>query len=185
MSGNPVGHFEDLAFYHLHRLILGENRDPKAWRNPRPNLDPFRAPYRALVAVRNHTHPRWAVKDPRLCFTLPLLLESHPGEVRTIRVHRDPRKSAQSLAEREGDLSPQDAEAIAWTYHRAAQQSTELAVPRGPVLHLHFDYVIANPRPAVEEIARFLLIPESEMDARMCHAVESIDPSLNHWKAPR
>ena len=38
--GNPVGHFEDLAFYHLHRLILGENRDPKAWRYPGPTWIP-------------------------------------------------------------------------------------------------------------------------------------------------
>ncbi|HEU5116038.1 MAG TPA: hypothetical protein VFT74_05110 [Isosphaeraceae bacterium] len=179
--GNPVGHFEDLEFYHLHRLILGENRDPKAWRYPRPNLDAFRGPYKALVDLRNQTHPRWAVKDPRLCFTLPLLLESHPGEVRTVRVHRDPRKSAQSLAAREGDLSLQDAEAIAWSYHRAAQEAAELAIARGPALHLHFDYVIGNPRQAVEELARFLLVPPSEMNDRVQSAVKSINPSLNHW----
>lgn len=181
--GNPVGYFEDMEFYNLHRLVLGEDRNPRAWRHPVPDLEAFREPYQALVNARNRAHPRWGVKDPRLCFILPLLLEAHHAEVRVIRVHRDPLKSAQSLSKREGDLSVQDAEVITRSYHQAARESAELAVQRGPVLHLHFDFIVANPRQAVEEVARFVRVPESEMEDRMSDAAKFVDPSLDHWRS--
>lgn len=183
--GNPAGHFEDVAFLSLNKLILGEDKEPTAWREPVPDFAPFREQYRALVAARNRTHDMWGVKDPRLCFVLPLLLDVHGGGVHVIRAHRHPASSARSLSTREGDLSDREAENIARAYQEAARESTELAARRGLVLHLDFDFVVENPPEAVAEIAHFIQSPQAGLDDRIERAVRFVDPALNHWRSPQ
>jgi len=181
---NPAGHFEDMEFFRLHQRILGEDNDPTAWRRPAPECDAFRGEYAGLVARRNRAHDVWGVKDPRLCFLMPLLLAAHGGGVQVVHVHRDPEQSARSLAAREGDLSDREAGEIVWAYYETARDSAALAVRRGPVLGVHVDFVVGDPRRAVAEIARFVRGVSDGEAGDIEAAVGFVEPALNHWKSP-
>jgi len=168
-KGNPKGHFEDLEFWTLHEQIIGD------WKDPKPNFEPYRQAYRALVEKREREHQVWGIKDPRLCFTFPLLAEYVTG-ARPILVIRDVGAIIRSLVQRRGalddDMTFEKARKI--TLHYLDTRAKTMASFRGPALYLEYDTLVEQPEQTVGLIARFCDVPVTQA------AVDFVDPNLRH-----
>jgi len=174
---NVRGHFEDGTLVRMHQRMLG----PGGWRDPRL-ISPVPAGlidrYSDHLQRRAEAAGNWLVKDPRLCFVLPVLLErlrSLGIECSVISVTRSPAASAESLRRRHR-MSLTAAQRIAWLYEgaRRAQLASLKTPPARPLLQLDYDTVLSDPQAAVVELAQFLELAPTDA------AVEFFDPNLRH-----
>lgn len=166
---NPKGYFEDKRIVALHDQMLGGD-----WKDPTLDYEPFIEDYRALL-TEWQAHPLWAIKDPRLCFTLHALAEVVPG-IRVILVSRSPRCAAESLYKR-GGHEREEAEGISLLYDRFWRQIHDRPpVGCGEAVSIWYDFLVTNPPLAVAEMAKFIGVPVTQ------EAIDFIDPGLNHHK---
>ena len=93
---NPTGYYEDASLVDFHTRVMGGN-----WIIPSMRKAfSFRESY--IIELEDFLEKDvWAIKDPRLCFCLPLLRSIVPT-VKVIAVFRDPFNAAKSLAARNG-----------------------------------------------------------------------------------
>jgi tetratricopeptide (TPR) repeat protein len=102
-SDNPEGFWELRSLVELNKIILylaGGN-----WSTP-PSESAIES-ISARPRVQNVFSyfdgvPTWAIKDPRLCLTFPVLQPDLPAPPKVIRMYRDPAAIAQSLQKRNG-----------------------------------------------------------------------------------
>jgi hypothetical protein len=174
---NERGHFEDGALVRMHQRMLG----PGGWRDPQP-ITPVRAGlidrYSDHLQRRAEASGNWLVKDPRLCFLLPVLLErlrSLGIECSVICVTRSPAAAAESLRRRHR-MSLAAAQRIAWLYEgaRRAQFASLSTPPSRLVMQLDYDTVLNDRRAAVIRLAQFLELPPTNA------AFDFLDPNLRH-----
>lgn len=174
---NPRGHFEDRTLVRLHQRMLG----PGGWRHPQPISA---APAELIEEYDLHLQRRaaasrsWLVKDPRLCFLLPVLiarLRSLGIELSVVSVTRSPAAAAESLRCRHR-MSLAAAQRIAWLYEgaRRAQLAWLATCASMPVLQLDYDAVLTDRRAAVASLSQFLGLEPTAA------AVEFLDPNLRH-----
>lgn len=174
---NLKGHFEDLEFVQLNKMVVGD------WRRPMADFGPHRRAYQALIGKRERKHKLWGFKDPRLCFVLPHILPLFKGRTRIIRVTRPVIASASSMFKRGGHrrakapikVKMPQALKLARAYRDAAEIA--LKIYDGPVLRVDYDILINKQAEQVELIADFV---GKKMTAK---AQGFIDPSLRHQKA--
>jgi len=109
LPDNPEGHFEDMDFLKKNVELLGGN----IWNDVDRELTD--ADTSALIAAKN-VHPLWGWKDPRTVLTIEKYY-AHLDDPIIIGLFRKPELVAKSMARR-GDISEQDALALAKAYNR-------------------------------------------------------------------
>ena len=175
---NPKGYFEDRRFMELHTAIMGGD-----WKRPLENFQrdiwpEFKCQYTTLVREFEE-HELWGVKDPRLCYCLPLLQSVVKDELKVIWVHRDPWFAAYSLEQRGGHTF-REALNISFEHFVAAYQNTKDPITnRMSGIHVSYDAWMARPTRDIANLVRLLGIRCGKESFR--RAVDSIDPDLRHW----
>jgi hypothetical protein len=174
---NPRGHFEDATLVRLHQRMLERG----GWRDPQP---PIATATQLLMRYDGHLQrrasaaERWLVKDPRLCFLLPILVnrvQSLNFDLSVISVTRPLPAVAESLRRRHR-MSLVAAQRIAWLYEgaRRTQVAWLATLPSLPLLQLDYDEILADRNAAVSKLAQFLDV------APTAAATEFLDPDLRH-----
>ncbi len=169
---NPKGYFEDKRIVALHDQMMGGD-----WKNPDLVFKPVKkGSYEALLAEWQ-VHPLWAIKDPRLCFTVWLLAHAvkftTDEPLKLVMVSREPECAAKSLFER-GGHTEEEALEISERYYGAWRCVMETY--EGARLAIWYDFLVTNPPLAVAEIAKFVGVPVTQ------EAIDFIDPKLRHHK---
>lgn len=117
---NPFGHYEDVAVVRLHEALLADNG--RTWQVDEellPAVSPRRwEELEAFVRDRQHGHPLWGFKDPRVCLFLQVWKHLLP-EARVVVVFRHYAEAVASLHRREARLAlageePQDLHRRFW-----------------------------------------------------------------------
>lgn len=102
-KGNVEGHFEDLAFLHLHESILrAGGADAAGLHGPYPVTpsDDARAQMQAVIDDKNARYRQWGWKEPRTSLFLDTYAQLLPG-ARYLVVLRDFEEVTQSLLRRD------------------------------------------------------------------------------------
>jgi len=181
VHGNPSGHFEDQDFLFLNDTVVHRWNDPIPLERISPALkEGFSGMYKKLVEKREGEHELWGVKDPRLCFTLPMLLDCVPQDARIIWTHRSLEACIKSMAARD-KMPEQGAARICQMYENAKMEQLEkIGCPKTGV---DYDQLIEKPASVIEMIGKLVF---EDMDPPPEEAVQDalkhVDPELRHWK---
>lgn len=187
---NPRGHFELRAGVEFDNEVLRQAGG--TWDDP-----PAIASVDALATTLGPPVDAWfngrapfALKDPRLCLTLPVWMPALSAfDVRIVHVVRDSHAVARSLVTRneamdlpasrfaKGEMVPSDALTLWGEYNRRADLSVErFAVPR---LVVRYDALVEAPATQVRRIAAFVDCRNDHIDA----AVQCVRPELRRHRA--
>jgi hypothetical protein len=205
LPDNPKGFFEHTDVVGVHEELLAALGT--AWDDPRSlppgwHRDPAVAPFRAKLAavvVRDFAASRlWAVKDPRLCRTLPLWLDvlaELEVEVKAVLVGRDPGSVAASLRVRNAIDTEQST--MLWLSYVLGSEVNSRSLPRTIVL---YDDLLANWEAEIErlgvtlglELAAFSpdirAAVAGHLDAELRHHRDAVAPAprapQNAWATP-
>jgi hypothetical protein len=160
--GNPGGHYEDRIALRLHQRMLGNDR----WRDPQPERFDLsaevREEYRRHLMRRAEAAPRWCLKDPRLCFLLPMLATTLDELAIPFSVVTAVRRSADAISSlRERNPMPDvKAASLVQRYEGARRAGVAWLKERyTPVLAVHYEKLIAAPVAQVARIAAFCKVP--------------------------
>lgn len=158
-SGNPRGHFEDLAFYQLHQRILAANGlSLEGFTCHETIVVPpaARAEATELIGRRRANARPWGWKDPRTVLMLDFWAELLP-EARWLFVVRPPENVVDSLFRR-GDtafiVNPRHAIDVWVAYNRRILEFVHRHRNRAAVVDL--DQVVADPAGLVATVANLL-----------------------------
>jgi len=177
---NPKGYFEDRRFVELHTKILGGD-----WKFPSQefmhNWYMYKDEYLSLVNEFSK-HELWGVKDPRLCYCLPVLRSCTQNDLKVIAMWRDPWEAAESLHAR-GGHEWDEAVQLSLSYMTAMLLNVEdwnvtvRLAPRPPGKVIRFDWLVGYPQDAVKYIADFIGVDYKQeaadfLDRRLVHHTE-------------
>ena len=158
-SGNPRGHFEDLAFYQLHQRILAANGlSLEGFTCHETIVVPpaARAEATELIGRRRANARPWGWKDPRTVLMLDFWAELLP-EARWLFVVRPPENVVDSLFRR-GDtafiVNPRHAIDVWVAYNRRILEFVHRNRNRAAVVDL--EEVVADPAGLVATVANLL-----------------------------
>lgn len=165
--GQNEGLFENLDFVFINDEILWSNE--ASWDNP-PNHEMVKTPYleeRMRDFLATNAKPIWGLKDPRLLLTFDIwepYLQTI-GNVTYIFIHRPFISSVKSLAFRD-QLSLTKSIEILTPYHQNFHRyRNQLKVQGIDIIDVHYDQLIMNVKPFVEELNRRLGVsPEHNLD---------------------
>jgi len=159
---NPKGYFEDKRITELHTAMMGGDwKEPTFYGVTYTQMQEHHALLEEFAK-----HEQWAIKDPRLCYLLPMLR----GDVKVLAVLRDPYQCANSLFKR-GGHTLEEARAISLRYLKAMMQN----VP-DDALWVYYNDLVECSQVVVNDIADYLGVEVTQ------EAVEFVDKSLRHWK---
>lgn len=170
---NPKGFFEDADFWHLNAAACGSAEVPSltsVWTPERL------ADLRRVVQVRSARHPIWAVKDPRLCMTLPTLLQVCQDvgtPLKVIFTSRNSWQAVSSLATLWGRIGLDRAAELWGRYSVAVAKSRREFI--GLKMLVDFNDTIEVPAVVVDGVADFVERPVTAA------ARAWIDPGLRHF----
>jgi hypothetical protein len=117
-----------------------------------------------------------ALKDPRMCLTLPFWREVLPAPVAAILVLRDPIQNARSREAR--DHVPMTMGLAIWDRY---QRSSALGLEGLPTLVVEFDSMFANPGQTCTDVVEFLRHLDIAIQPEAERAASSwLNPSLRH-----
>ncbi|MEK9808295.1 MAG: hypothetical protein VW373_09655, partial [Halieaceae bacterium] len=178
---NPTGFFEDLDVVAINDALLLENGS--AWDAPvfveSARLDWSARILKEAVATLKEKlvlAPRLAIKDPRVCLTLPFWREaaSELGvSLRLCLVYRNPLDIAASIERRNG-LPLSQGLALTQLYWSALMQQTS-----ADEFVVDYREFVADPNAALEKLSSWLTFPPS--DALLGPFLEQfVDPALQH-----
>jgi hypothetical protein len=172
--GKPLSHhWEDGKLMRIHDAMIGD------WKNPRLDAEPYLSRYNKFFASRQR-HDLWGVKDPRLCFTFPvlvsLLLPDATSDIKIIVTSRPLKNIAASLARYPGIRSYSEARCIAECYASALSQSVAKIPAEWPSMTVRYDDLIDNPCKHVGRIASFIGVQVTD------RAISLVKPALRHHK---
>ena len=164
-SANPTGYFEDAEFMGLQNDMLG------LWYDPTPYFKPYRANYISLAWERDK-QPLWGLKDARLCYTYPVMVEAMRGrEVKVVITERDIENSIASTMKHNG-----------WGDTLARRVLLDLQKSQKRLLKesgwhslvLFYEEVLLDPEFYVRQLAEFVGVEYKP------EILDFIDPKLNH-----
>lgn len=182
---NPKGFYEDLDFVALHALACNGVEEPLVHPAWTPGVV---EKYVHLIRERVATKPRWGVKDPRLCMTLPVFahkVAEAGAKLKVVVTVRTPHHSVLSLAKLHGGMSEQRAAELIGRYTFARSLNTERWLAERPenaadLFQLVYDDLVDHPQFQAERLCKFLgLPPESVGD----NAMAWVEPTLRHHTA--
>ncbi|MFM7136332.1 MAG: sulfotransferase [Planctomycetota bacterium] len=158
-AGNPRGHFEDLAFYHLHQRILAANGLSLEGFTCQETIDvppAARIEANELVARRRGAGRPWGWKDPRTVLLLDFWADLLP-EARWLFVVRPPEQVVDSLLRR-GDtafiVNPRHAIDVWVAYNRRILEFVHRHQQRSVVVDL--EQVTADPASLVATVSNLM-----------------------------
>ena len=162
---NERGYFEDKDIVAIHDAMIGG----KWWKPMVPSVNIAMNKLYAEELHKFRKHELWAIKDPRLCYTLLRLKEHEPG-VKVITVHRDPWFAARSLSSRDR-FHFKDSLEITLQY-----EANMLIRTKGGdnVLRVRYIDLLKHTEVEVERIADFIGADITK------EALEFVDPNLSH-----
>jgi hypothetical protein len=164
-AANPLGYFEDVRFWWLHRYwsrryetIPGRARlRLPAWDPPLSEVDLRR--YARLVRACEQ-RPQWGAKDPEFCYYAARFAALLRRPFRTIATTRATAAAAASLAAAR-HFTPADGDRVIREYaDRQALMLAELeshGIP--PALAVDYDAALADPEGTVRRIAAHVDLP--------------------------
>lgn len=167
---NPKGYFEHAAAVAANESLL--DALDRSWDDVRAlphgwtRSDAARAVMPAVDAVLDgfEGHARWALKDPRLCRTLPLWLEAAADrglETHCLLVLRHPIEVAASLRARDG--MGEETAAMLWLRHVLESLHASAAQPRAL---LTYDALMRDPQAALGDACARLGFDVGDADVR-------------------
>ena len=176
---NLKGFFEDMEILEAHEKICGEN-----WEDPQVNITPYDSEYTDIIKDRDQ-QAIWGIKDPYLCFTLPLFSERLTNsQLKIITIDRPLFETAYSIISRdyrrsvkynEGDMKMMtlmEAMQICVKYDKAKKES--LSTFHGEILKIQYADITQDSINTIHKIAKFCHLPTTQA------AVDFIDPKLYH-----
>ena len=162
---NERGYFEDKGIVAIHDAMIGGR-----WWMPRvPSVSIEVARIYSSELDKFRKYQLWAIKDPRLCFTLLRLKEQEP-DINVITVHRDPWYSARSLSSR--DRFPFDKSLELTLQYEANMLLRTKSIKR--VLRVRYESLLRHTEAEVERIAKFIGADVTP------GALSFVDPNLSH-----
>lgn len=182
---NPLGFYEDIDFINIHHKIISD------WLNPQINFESYRKTYHQLLQKKSKT-PLWGIKDPKMCFVFPYLLEEMPKgtQISVININRpietiaksflDPVFLKKALFDKNLNkfidlkITPETAYMICKKYQLAKEQA--LLNFKGRILEVEFNDIVDNPKENIQKLAKFVNCPIT--DKALCF----IDPKLRKFK---
>jgi len=172
--GKPLSHhWEDGKLMRIHDAMIGD------WKKPYLDAEPHLDKYREFLASRQR-HGLWGVKDPRFCFTFPvlasLLLSDAISDIKIIVTSRPLKNITVSLAQYPGVRSYNEAQRIAKRYASALSQSIAKIPIEWPSMTIKYDDLIDNPCKHVGRIASFIGVQVTD------GAIRLVEPTLRHHK---
>lgn len=167
---NPKGYFEHAAAVAANESLL--DALDRSWDDVRAlpgdwtRSDAARAVVPAIAAVLDgfDGRSRWALKDPRLCRTLPLWLEAAAArdlETRCLLVLRHPVEVAASLRARDG--MGEETAAMLWLRHVLESLHASATQPRAL---LTYDALMRDPQAALGDACARLGFDVGDADVR-------------------
>ena len=154
----PIGSREDVDFFNVHEAAGWHGAE---WPTE-IDYGFYRTFYAKLVAERSHLGV-WGVKDPRLMWTLPPLLDVLAGvDVRIIRTMRLTADVVDSWVRARWYRRPMAA-ALVREYERQLADTSAV----GPSLSVAFDSMVADPQGTAAAIASFVGLPARAEAAAM------------------
>lgn len=185
---NARGHFEDMEWHRLNRLVAHQccprevqraisnetvERYPK-FAKQHWQSDYLLGSYRATVAEYRQ-EPVWGMKCIMLGLIWPYVRTCFGDDVRIIVVEREREAVIRSRMEH-SQLERSEAEILV----DALQEGIDEATRRhdGPLLKLHYEFVVRDPRSVASLLKNFTGTTDFDEMAATAH----IDPSLNHEK---
>jgi hypothetical protein len=174
------GHYEDMQFTGLHRILTFPHGDKRRIRlrlpAEVPNNDPtLAARYRRAVACRKARGVPWGVKDPRLAFVCDRFVAAAgdaAADIRVVVTRRDPEESIRSVMAM-FNLSFTAAEEVVTRYRERI--AAELATWACPQLEVDYATTLADPAGGVRRIAEFVGLPPTR------DAAAHVDPGLRRY----
>ena len=162
---NKLGYFEDKTIVEFHNTVIGGNWAAPALSRTYRYVDSYKQTLQPFME-----HEVWGIKDPRLCYCVPLLMRVVP-DTKLITVYRDPVNAARSLAKRE-DMPYDLAFAISTVY---LSRMIENTIGKD-VLAIRYIDAITHPVWAARTVASFIGVEVTDA-ARV-----AVDSSLAHWE---
>ena len=190
---NPRGFWEDAAFVAINERLLMEIG--QAWYSldgyflseeffATPRFDTLRADAEALLEERMNDHPRWGVKDPRICRLLGFwkpVFAAIEIEVTYLMAIRDPWDVAASLSARNG-FGPRHGQMLWLLYN--LDLAVALAGERARIVS--YDALLADPRAELSNLTDLLAADDQRDEASVSAFVDDyLDPALRHRKSSR
>lgn len=170
---NPMGYYEDADIVDIHNRLLGDQ-----WYSPQLITTNTRLTYEYRILLKRFVDAdKWAIKDPRICYTLPLLMQFVPKNTKVIMVFRDPWYSAHSLVKRDG-LSFSLALNISLSYVSEMIKNTENA----DLFRIRYRDVITDPISATLRLLKFAGANKGMSAETFDYIVGAINPSLAHYE---
>jgi hypothetical protein len=186
-SDNPRGYFEPRWLVETNDTLLaalgGRYHAPPAlpdgwWE--RPGLEPVREYARAQLDASFAGAPVWAIKDPRLCLTLPFwqaLLAERGDEAAYVVCVRSPLETAASLTRR-GIYAGMDVRAWGDVWLEYTRRALDGTIGADRLL-LTYEEQLGNPRASVLALARLagVAVPAA---AELTSIEASVEGGLRH-----
>jgi hypothetical protein len=186
-SDNPRGYFEPRWLVETNDTLLAAlggryhapPEQPEGWW-ARPELEPVREYARAQLDSSYGDAPVWAIKDPRLCLTLPFwqsLLAERGDEATYVLCVRSPLETAASLTRR-GIYAGMDERAWGDVWLEYTQRALDGTAGEERIV-VSYDEQLADPRATILALAGIAGLPEP--DAAVLAAVKaSVEHGLRH-----
>jgi len=174
-SYNLKGTYEDSRMKAIMEEMVGGQ-----WTNPRPSSLTVEQSLPAWnhELQRFQDHELWGFKHSLLCFVLPFLVDTLPGDTRLIVTSRDPDATVKSIMLLPGMLGIGMATKIYWRF-KVAMGWMDLGQKTIPEkwtrLLIRYEDLVARPKENVGLIADFAGICPNRA------AVDFVDPALRHW----
>jgi len=166
---NQKGYFEDLRFNEYHQRMMGGNLF-----NPERQFDQAdMVGYKALVKSRM-SQPLWGIKDPRLCFTFPVLYE-HIGHDMLLVLTKRPRTSIVKSMFNFSQMTQERARHIVNVYLLARGQSLVETRYKGPRLVVDYNVLLNDAEAQVGRLAEFAGVGVHN------DAIAFLDKGLRHY----
>jgi len=158
MAGvNDKGFFEDMQFVEAHIDLMQAHEDPKIEFQPtRQALEN----YRNLVRFKEKTHQLWGVKDPKLCFLLPILLDNLKHEPRLVVTYRPFDRCVRSMMPLYGGMSLEHTSMLQARY--LCSLSKNLADFKGQRVDLAYDEMVDDTSSCLKRLANLIGIQLSD-----------------------
>jgi hypothetical protein len=188
-DNNETGFWEHRAFQSFNQMMfesVGRQWDsvlplPDQWWK-QPQVEGFTSKLRDVMQAEFSQSRLWGVKDPRICFMMPLwrsLLGEMNCEPRCVLIFRNPIEVARSLEKR--DRLPASQSYLMWlrSFVKSEQDTRDL-----PRTMTTYESILTDWKAELARISEDLKITwPTSMDAAAPAVEEFLRPSLRHYQA--
>jgi len=155
---NRWGNYEDREFYEFNRAMAhggtlekGQPLKVGTWEGRAITIPEGIERFKSFQAARS-SYPIWGVKDPGLCYTLPVLAPL----IEDLRVIVARRPAEESIASYRRAYGASAREASEWYYDVRKALDANLLQFRGPLMEVQFRDLLTDTKVVVNSIVEFV-----------------------------